>query len=129
LFFDEMPRYVILRHETPPQSARPLHWDLMLESGSTLRTWALSREPAMGEAVPAEALPDHRLDYLNYEGPVSNQRGFVRRWDEGEFRTLRESPECIELEFHGARLQARAVLEFRQDLPTANQWTLSLSLM
>jgi hypothetical protein len=124
-----MPRYVILRHETPPQSVRPLHWDLMLETGSTLRTWALSREPAVGETVLAEALPDHRLAYLTYEGPVSNQRGVVRRWDEGIFRILEESPARIEFKLHGARLQVHAVLELRSDGHAANQWTLSLSLM
>ena len=35
-----MPRYVILQHDTPPGYPRPLHWDLMLEQGRTLRTWA-----------------------------------------------------------------------------------------
>jgi hypothetical protein len=123
-----MPRYVILRHETPPHSARPLHWDLMLEAGNVLRTWALTCEPAVGVVIAAQALPDHRLDYLMYEGPVSRHRGVVTRWDAGTFRTLKESPERIEFALCGVRLQATALLELRGGDQVANQWTLSLSL-
>ena len=37
--------------------------------------------PAPGVEMIAEALGDHRLDYLDYEGPVSGDRGLVSRWD------------------------------------------------
>lgn len=75
-----MPRYVILTHDHPFP-----HWDLMLEQNGRLRTWRLLSEPAIGSVVPAEPLPDHRLDYLTYEGPVSGGRGTVARWDAGEY--------------------------------------------
>jgi hypothetical protein len=83
-----MPRFAILRHEMPATSSRATHWDLLLERGETLETWALSQEPVVGAwpiEIEVEALPDHRLDYLTYEGPVSGHRGTVSRWDEGEF--------------------------------------------
>src|SRR4051794_23553598 len=63
-----MPRFVLLRHETPAGSERPTHFDLMLEHNGVLRTWALSGLPAAGEPLLAEQLPDHRLAYLDYEG-------------------------------------------------------------
>jgi hypothetical protein len=78
-----MPRFVILAHDHPTP-----HWDLMLEAGPVLRSWRLAAPPTAGVAVAAEATPDHRLLYLDYEGPVSGGRGTVRRWDAGTFDWL-----------------------------------------
>lgn len=78
-----MPRYVILTHDHPFP-----HWDLMLEDGGVLRTWRLLAEPAAGQVVRAEQLADHRLAYLDYEGPVSGGRGSVARWDHGTYEQL-----------------------------------------
>lgn len=97
-----MPRFVILEHDHPL-----LHWDLMLEVGASLRTWRLAQAPAApGETIDAVALPDHRLDYLDYEGPVSGGRGAVKRWDVGEYETLSASDGeelCVRLS--GARVR------------------------
>jgi len=60
----------------------------MLEAGSVLRTWALLEPPAGAGEQAAEALPDHRPEYLSYEGEVSGGRGSVTRWDEGMFEPL-----------------------------------------
>ncbi|MBL8849859.1 MAG: hypothetical protein JNG89_09250 [Planctomycetaceae bacterium] len=75
-----MSRYVILTHDHPFP-----HWDLMLESGDTLATWRLLDKPAPGRTCRAEQLPDHRVAYLDYEGPVSGGRGVVARWDHGVY--------------------------------------------
>lgn len=75
-----MPRFVILEHDQPR-----LHWDLMLETGSVLRSWRLEKPPACGERIVALALFDHRPIYLNYEGPIQGDRGRVIRWDNGTF--------------------------------------------
>ena len=76
-----MPRFVILEHDYPE-----LHWDLMLEAGAALRTWRLAAPPqVLGERIAATALPDHRLHYLDYEGPISGGRGTVKRWDAGSY--------------------------------------------
>ena len=68
-----MPRFVILEHDHPV-----LHWDLMLEAGDVLQTWRLANPPTPGCAIDATALPDHRLTYLDYEGPVSGNREIGR---------------------------------------------------
>lgn len=99
-------RYVILEHA----SARGRHWDLMLESGPALRTWALSEAPAAGRPVAAARLVDHRLAYLDHQGPVSGDRGSVARWDEGTYELVAETPVELELQFAGRRLQGRAAL-------------------
>src|SRR5947207_3846041 len=83
-----MPRFVILRHETPPGFARPAHWDFMLECDGVLRTWALAEVPSPGCEIAAEELADHRLAYLEYEGEMSGGRGTVSRWDEGRYEIL-----------------------------------------
>ena len=41
-----MPRFVLLRHECPPDWVKPSHWDLMLERGQVLETWQLIDLPA-----------------------------------------------------------------------------------
>lgn len=105
-----MPRFVVLHHVLPPDSARPTHWDLLLERGEALASWALAVAPRAGAEIRAEALADHRLAYLDYEGPVSGNRGTVSRWDEGTYEPLAISPERLEVELAGRRLIGRAVL-------------------
>jgi hypothetical protein len=106
-----MPRYVILMHELPDGHERSTHWDLMLESGDTLRTWAFSVQPAADMDCQADELADHRLAYLEYEGPVSENRGRVTRWDQGEYRPLVETPDALAVDLHGSKLRGRLTLK------------------
>lgn len=87
-----MPRYVILLHETSAGSPRPTHYDLMLEWGDVLRTWALDAPPTDGKVVAGTALADHRRAYLEYEGEISGGRGTVTKWDAGSY-TLEHASE------------------------------------
>lgn len=119
-----MPRYVILRHELPPGRDRPSHWDLMLEQQGTLRTWALSEPPRSAIGVLAEALPDHRIAYLDYEGPVSNDRGHVARWDAGEYQLLEETGDRLRFNFAGGKLNGPAELTRAPNSVTT--WTFRL---
>jgi hypothetical protein len=98
-----MPRFVILRHEPGPHSRRPLHWDLMLELGDVLKTWALPNEPVTGESMVAEALPDHRHVYLDYSGPLSGDRGQVERCDHGLFEWIQPLSDRFVVELAGVR--------------------------
>jgi hypothetical protein len=83
-----MPEFVILTHETPATAARPSHWDFMLEHEGALWTWCLQQSPDQAEPQPAERLPDHRAMYLDYEGPISGNRGSVTQWDRGSYEAL-----------------------------------------
>ena len=107
-----MPRFVILEHDWPT-----LHWDMLLESGAVLRAWRLLAEPAPGRDVPAEPNADHRLFYLDYEGPLSGDRGSVRRWDAGTFEWVEDGTERVVVELHGTKLAGRAVVHFAAGLP------------
>ncbi|HEY1785344.1 MAG TPA: DNA polymerase ligase N-terminal domain-containing protein [Pirellulales bacterium] len=108
-------RFVVLRHETPAGSQRPTHWDFMLETPAGLRTWALASQPDGDAWIAAEALADHRAEYLTFEGPLSGGRGAVEQWDAGSFRWQGgKMPEGVESEIvvqlAGKRLRGRAIL-------------------
>jgi hypothetical protein len=100
-----MPRYVILEHDHPE-----LHWDLMLEAGEVLRTWRLAAPPRAGGTVRAEPSFDHRRLYLDYEGPVSGDRGSVTAWDRGTYVAFAEEPEHVAVRLSGTRLRGTATL-------------------
>src|SRR6516165_6867682 len=103
-------RFVILRHECPEGYKPGVHWDLMLEEAESLRTWELAAEPAVGLTIAAEQLPVHRLAYLDYEGPISGNRGTVSRWDCGNYELLMSSSTEHSFILVGSRLRGRAVL-------------------
>ncbi len=101
-----MPRFVVLTHDHPV-----LHWDLMLEQGDSLRTWRLVRPADSEGPIEAEQLPDHRLAYLDYEGPVSGDRGTVERWDAGTYEIVESIADCLVVRLTGRRLVGLAALE------------------
>ncbi len=75
----------------------------MLETGNQLQTWRLLQEPAPGLSVPAEPLADHRIAYLDYEGPISNNRGTVQRWDSGTYEVLSDTDEWFTVQLNGSQ--------------------------
>lgn len=77
-------RYAILHHKLPDGE----HWDVLLEQDDALATWQLAEKPAGPDALPIPAVRifDHRKKYLDYEGPISGDRGSVTRFDGGELR-------------------------------------------
>jgi len=116
-----MPRFVILRHDSP----RGEHFDFMLEAGDSLKTWALPHPPEAGVEIDCEALADHRLAYLEYEGPISGERGAVTRWDRGTFSLERQSSEEWAVTLAGERLAGQATLLRSADDP--KKWRFSLA--
>ncbi len=113
-----MPRFVILQHDGP----EGLHWDFMLETGPSLAAWALPQAPGSAERIAARALPEHRLAYLDYEGPVSGGRGTVTRWDEGSYEVERQAEGLLVVVLSGKRLTGRATLERTCEGPEAWQF-------
>lgn len=72
-------KFAILGHDHPAW-----HWDLLLQHGACCRTWRIWGHPQEISMARLEATADHRLLYLEYEGPVSRGRGTVMCWDRGE---------------------------------------------
>jgi hypothetical protein len=112
-------RYVVLWHrlerERSGQPAQPCeppreqhcgdHYDWMFEYQGQLLTWASQQFlPAdRSGTVTAARLADHRLAYLDYEGPISGDRGAVRRVETGQHRLLCSAPGRYEFTVSGPR--------------------------
>ena len=102
-----LPRFVLLEHRRDG-----VHWDFMLEAGASLRTWAFDAPIIPDIPMPARALPDHRAAYLDYEGPVSGDRGTVRRIDRGNYASITWTPDLIRVRLDGDQL--RGIVELRR---------------
>jgi hypothetical protein len=115
-----MPDYVILHHQLPEGSDRLSHWDVMFHLGDTLLTWAVEDAPSPGLRVAARALENHRIEYLDYSGPVSGNRGVVTRWDRGSYSgdPSGSTSFCVHLE--GDRFEGLLKLEAVEG--EADQW-------
>jgi len=98
--------FVLLHHALPGAG----HWDLMLDTGEGLATWQLLDDPralgagGAGGALRARRLEDHRRAYLDYEGPVSADRGHVARVDHGDHEVLERGPEGWTVRLAGSML-------------------------
>ncbi len=102
-------RFVIQLHTT----AEGRHYDLMLQAGKALATWRLETLPAElgpGQHVEAIALPDHRLAYLSYEGPISRGRGSVRIVEAGSYHLEDREEGCWRFELLGRDFHGRFIL-------------------
>jgi len=92
-------KYVVLHHVLSAGQ----HWDLMLQTGAKLATWQLAAPPPPppGGSIAARRIGEHRMDYLEYEGPVSGDRGNVSRVDRGSLRLLARSADDWVFELAG----------------------------
>jgi hypothetical protein len=113
-----MPRYVVLYHDCPQGS----HYDLMLEWGDALKTWSLAIPPQADRPIDCKSLPDHRQAYLDYEGPVSGNRGSVHRWDAGICDIREHDSTRWSVDLHGDELTGRLTLTQHPD--NVPHWTL-----
>lgn len=74
-------RWAALHHQGVPEP----HYDLLFETatGSALATWRAERWPIQSGDYLVR-IADHRAVYLEYEGPVSGDRGTVQRVASGQ---------------------------------------------
>jgi len=106
---DNMPnQFVILHHRVGGSE----HWDLMLEHGGLLLTWQLFTEPVSASCLPLKAkrIGNHRKAYLDYEGPISDNRGYVQRVDSGVMHLKEFTDRQVSVELEGHRLAGRFIL-------------------
>ncbi len=100
-----MPIFVIHEHH-----ASRLHWDLRLEMGGVLRSWAVPKEPSSDPAVKrlAVAVDNHDLSYADFEGEIPEGNygaGQVKIYDSGKYEMLDEKEGKLVFGLHGRKLQ------------------------
>jgi hypothetical protein len=98
-------RFVVLEHVW-----NGVHWDLMLDTGESLQTWAIDAPIVPGRALPARKLGDHRRAYLEYEGEISGNRGSVRRVEQGTYEVEVWTDDRVVVRLFGAQLVGTAEL-------------------
>ena len=99
-----MPRFVVQQHD-----ATTLHFDLRIEDGGVLRSWAVPKGPSMDPAVRRLAVPveDHSMAAGEFEGVhegSSRGSGAVIIWDEGTVDLVRNEPGHLSFLLHGHKL-------------------------
>jgi len=105
-----VPAFVVHRHQ-----ARQLHFDLRLEMGGVLKSWAVPKgpPPAPGARRLAIAVEDHLLDYGAFEGVIPEGMygaGTVDIWDRGQYQLLEEKPDRLVFRLEGSKLQGEYIL-------------------
>jgi len=105
-------RFVVQKH-----AASSLHYDLRLEAGGVMKSWAVPKGPSMSPANKRLAIPteDHPISYNRFEGIIPQGQygaGSVIVWDRGWYSNISgEAPEraikkgAITFELHGDKLK------------------------
>ena len=107
--------FVVQRHH-----ATSLHWDLRLELGGALVSWAIPKGPSPdpSDRRLAMKVEDHPLDYADFEGVIPEGEygaGPVIVWDRGRWTPVEDPEEGLEagklsFELRGHRLRGRWTL-------------------
>jgi hypothetical protein len=122
-----VPRFVILEHRGTERYKPGVHWDLLLEWGEILKAWELPSHPLECEYQLVTSLPDHRLFYLEYAGPVADDRGTVRPIFGGQYEIVRHTTELLSLRFVTSEAASGAIV-LRPEPENEEQWRFELRL-
>ena len=100
-------RFVVQLHD-----ATRLHFDLRLQVGEVLRSWAVPKGPSLDPGVRRLAVPveDHSMAAGDFEGVHEGQQrgtGAVIIWDEGTVQIVRNEPGQLSFVLSGGKLSGR----------------------
>jgi len=95
--------------------ASHLHYDLRLEMGGVLRSWAIPKEPPEKEGIKRLAIQteDHPLEYADFEGTIPEGMygaGTVHIWDRGELDIEKDKENELLFELKGRKLFGKYAL-------------------
>ncbi len=104
-----MPIFVIQEHKS-----RNLHYDLRLESGGVLKSWAIPKQPSNNPKAKRLAIQveDHDKNYAKFQGEIKEGygKGTVKIWDSGNYSLESKTPNKIVFQIQGKRLKGKWVL-------------------
>jgi bifunctional non-homologous end joining protein LigD len=120
--------YVIQKH-----AASHLHYDLRLQLGNTLKSWAVPKGPSLDPSVKRLAMQveDHPIEYGGFEGIIPKGQyggGTVMLWDTGQWIPKDTDPEKaykkghLTFELKGKKLKGEWSLIRMKNTP--NGWLL-----
>ncbi|MDQ1409343.1 MAG: bifunctional non-ous end joining protein LigD [Acidobacteriaceae bacterium] len=124
-------RFAIQKH-----AASRLHYDLRLEVGGVLKSWAVPKGPSLnpGDKRLAVHVEDHPLEYRKFEGVIPKGQyggGEVIVWDQGTYELeghLNAEAQLArgELKFilHGKKIRGSFVLVQLKNSKEKNEWLL-----
>jgi len=109
-----MPVFVIQKHH-----ARRLHYDLRLEMGGVMKSWAIPKKPPKKHGVKRLAIPteDHEMKFADFEGeiPEGYGAGKMEIWDRGEYEMDEKEENKLAFYLYGEKLSGRYCLEKMKD--------------
>jgi bifunctional non-homologous end joining protein LigD len=122
-------RFVVQKH-----AARRTHYDLRLEWGGVLRSWAVPKGPSRDPAEKrlAVAVEDHPLEYAGFEGRIPEGNygaGAVIVWDRGRFEPVGDFAAGLEagkllFDLEGYKLRGRWTLVRLKKSEGGKDWLL-----
>lgn len=120
---EKTPIFVIHKH-----NATQLHYDLRLEKGGVLLSWAVPKEPPRVQGIKRLAIhvEDHKLEYANFEGEIPEGlygAGDVRIWDKGHYIPIKSESRELIFELKGAKLKGvYCLIKLKPKLPKDKNW-------
>lgn len=123
--------FCIQRHD-----ARRLHYDLRIEVGGTLKSWAVPQGPSLDPSIKrlAVMVEDHPLMYATFEGNIPKGNygaGSMMLWDVGTFDALEGVPAAeqiargdFKIRFHGQKIKGDFALVRLKNSAKQNEWLL-----
>lgn len=125
-------RFVIQRHR-----ASHLHYDLRLEMGGVLKSWAVPKGPSMNPKDKRLAVhtEDHPVAYLTFEGVIPKGNygaGKMTIWDTGHYENLYPKQSLssdyadgkLKISLHGKKLSGIFTLVRSSSMNKKDQWLL-----
>ena len=85
-----MNKWVLLEHKVFFANSVDIHFDFLVENGIDCLTWKFLKLPLLNQAsIEIIKQPNHRLVWLSrIEHELSDNRGFVKRIDNGIFKNV-----------------------------------------
>jgi len=113
--------FVIQEHH-----ASSLHWDVRLERGGVLVSFAVPKglPPEPGVIRLAVRTEDHPLEYAGFSGVIPKGEyggGEMFLWDRGRYETVKWSDREVDVVLHGDRVDGEFVF-FRRDGRSGKDW-------